>query len=65
MSENETGRVWRRAEECESAHCVEVCFDGPEVLVRNSNDPGGALLRFDRDEWRVFCAAVAGGQLRD
>lgn len=64
MSENEAGRTWRRAAECESAHCVEVCFDGPDVLVRDSKDPDGPLLRFGRDEWHVFCAAVAGGQLR-
>ncbi|WP_222106272.1 DUF397 domain-containing protein [Catellatospora sichuanensis] len=53
------------AQACESAHCVEVCFDGASVLVRSSREPDGPWLTFDREEWRVFCAAVAEGEFRD
>ncbi len=65
MSEKETDRGWVTAQACESAHCVEVCFDGASVLVRSSREPDGPWLTFDREEWRVFCAAVAEGEFRD
>lgn len=58
--------VWHRAR-CESGLCVEVAYvaacssatncvevgavDG-EVLIRDSKDPAGPVIRLTRDEWR-------------
>jgi hypothetical protein len=34
----------------------------PAVLVRNSTDPGGPMLRFTFAEWRVFLLGVRAGE---
>jgi len=55
-------RAWRSA--CgESGDCVEVCFEGEDVLVRSSRDRGGPALTFSQAEWRAFAAAIAAGEL--
>lgn len=49
----------------DSFSCVEVgacaCGDG-SVLVRDSKDPGGPVLRFTGPEWDVFLAGAKAGQ---
>lgn len=44
--------------------CVEVspcaCGDGT-VLIRDSKDPGGPVLKFTAEEWRVFAQGVRDG----
>lgn len=55
-------RRWRSA--CESGECVEVCFEGDEVLVRGSRDPDGPILTFTHAQWRAFCGAVSRGDLK-
>ncbi|WP_083929447.1 DUF397 domain-containing protein [Catelliglobosispora koreensis] len=53
---------WRSA--CgEAGSCVEVCYDGDDVLVRSSRDPSGPVLTFTTDEWRNFCAGIVSGEL--
>lgn len=45
-------------------NCVQVascdCPDG-DVLVRDSKDPSGPVLRFTRAEWDAFTAGVKAG----
>lgn len=48
---------------CESAHCVEVAKTGTDVLIRDSKDPLGPVLRFTREEWENFTDAVKDGTL--
>jgi hypothetical protein len=62
MADRGGARRWLSACGAEG-ECVEVCFEGEEVLVRGSRDPQGPLLTFTADEWRAFCAAVAAGEL--
>lgn len=62
MADTRDTREW--LSECgEAGDCVEVCFEGQDVLVRGSRDPQGPVLTFTRDEWKAFCAAVAAGKL--
>jgi hypothetical protein len=62
MADKGHTRKWLSA--CgEAGECVEVCFEGNEVLVRGSRDRHGPMLTFTDDEWRAFCAAVAAGEL--
>jgi hypothetical protein len=61
MAENVRTRLWHSA--CESGECVEVCFEGESVLVRESRNPDGPVLTFTHAEWREFCAAIAAGRL--
>lgn len=43
--------------------CVECAATPEHVLVRDSKDPEGALLRFSRDEWIAFTGFVRNGNL--
>lgn len=40
-------------------NCVEVALADRDVAVRDSKDPGGPVLRFDRAAWSEFVAAVS------
>jgi hypothetical protein len=40
------------------ATCVDVAIIGPAVLVRDSKDPAGPVLRFSFAEWAVFLLGV-------
>ncbi|MFI7232632.1 DUF397 domain-containing protein [Nonomuraea angiospora] len=46
---------------CEGGTCVEVAMIHL-VAVRDSKDPQGPVLLFDRDEWRDFTGAVKSGE---
>ena len=44
-------------------NCVEVAdLSGGEIGVRNSREPGGAVLRFTPDEWHAFVGGVRNGE---
>ena len=48
-----------------NGNCVEagVCSCGErDILVRDSKDPDGPVLRFTRAEWNAFAAGVAAGE---
>jgi hypothetical protein len=42
--------------------CVEVGFVTAEVLLRDSKNPDGPVLRFTPREWKAFIAGVKDGQ---
>ena len=44
-----------------SGDCVEVARPAGVVLVRDSKDPDGPVLRFGLPAWRDFVAAVRAG----
>ena len=54
--------TWRGPSMCASANCVQVAVSDDSVLVRNSKDTDGVLLRFTHAEWDAFCRAVALGE---
>jgi Domain of unknown function (DUF397) len=43
-----------------SGNCVEVAGSGNRVLVRDTNDRNGAMLRLSPDAWHRFAAKVKG-----
>jgi hypothetical protein len=43
-------------------NCVEVSGAPGEILVRDSKDPDGPVLRFDFAEWEAFLAGVRLGE---
>jgi Domain of unknown function (DUF397) len=54
--------TWRKSSHSENGGCVEVaCVDGC-VLVRDSKDPGGPVLKFNFHEWNAFVGGVNGGE---
>lgn len=42
--------------------CVEVAHAAGDLLVRDSKDPAGPVLRFQRGEFAAFLAAVRNGR---
>jgi len=61
MADMENTRRWLSA--CgDSGECVEVCFEGDQILVRGSRDRQGPMLTFTADEWRSFRAAILAGE---
>lgn len=42
--------------------CVEVATTGDSVLVRDSKDPDGPVLRFTPREWEAFVDGVLAGE---
>jgi hypothetical protein len=51
---------WRKVSDCESGTCVEVAITEDAVAVRDSKNPGGALV-FTLAEWDAFvCGAKRG-----
>lgn len=54
--------LWRKSRFCATNACVEVAGDGTSFQVRDSADPGGARLAFDRAGWASFIAALRSGE---
>jgi hypothetical protein len=42
--------------------CVEVGFEMSAVLMRDSKDQDGPVLRFTVEEWKAFVAGVKAGE---
>jgi Domain of unknown function (DUF397) len=55
--------TFRRSSFCTDAHgCVEVSIADDRVRIRDSKDPEGAKLTFDRAEWSAFVEGVKAGE---
>lgn len=54
--------IWRRSSFCDTGTCVLVAIDGDDMLVRDSKEVDGPVLRFDRDEWAAFLLAAKDGE---
>jgi hypothetical protein len=57
--------AWRKSTRSGSngGDCVEVALNLPGVVaVRDSKDPAGPVLTFNRDAWRSFLDRVKSGE---
>jgi hypothetical protein len=55
---------WRKSSYSgQGANCLEVAPVREGAAVRDSKDPGGAILRFPGDSWRAFLGAVKSGRI--
>lgn len=52
---------WKRSRRCDNSACVEVASERGEILVRDSKDPNGPVLRFSRQEWIAFADGLRAG----
>ncbi len=48
--------VWRKSKASNSGGCVEVAIDDGSVLIRDSANPGGMVLRLPPAAWSAFLA---------
>jgi hypothetical protein len=62
MTPDLDGAVWRKSRRSTEGDCVEVAAVAGGMAVRDSKDPGGAVLRFTVAEWRAFVAGVRDGE---
>ncbi|QUH00886.1 DUF397 domain-containing protein [Saccharopolyspora erythraea] len=50
---------WRKSSHSNhQGECVEVAFVGEGVAARDSKDPDGPVLVFDRSRWTAFVARL-------
>ncbi len=67
MSSNKAERpvqpAWRRASFCASGECVEVAQRDGVIILRDSTQPSGRMLRWGAEEWRAFVRTVKTGEL--
>ncbi|MFC8847897.1 MULTISPECIES: DUF397 domain-containing protein [unclassified Micromonospora] len=55
------GATWRKSSRSGSdSDCVEVAEAAQAVGVRDSKDPAGPVLAFDRRAWTAFVAGLPG-----
>jgi hypothetical protein len=55
--------TWRKSTRSGAAgHCVEIAETPAAILVRDSKDVAGPVLRFDNAGWRHFVAGVRDGE---
>ena len=54
--------AWLKSSRSQYNTCVEVCFVGDRVPLRNSRDPDGPVLVFTASEWDAFVAGVKLGE---
>jgi len=46
--------IWWKSARSSTGNCVEIAVKGDHVYMRNSNDPSGGELTFDREVFRDF-----------
>lgn len=54
--------IWRKSTRSESSGCVEVAVraDADAVMIRDSYNPDGAMLEFDRQAFEEFISCLKG-----
>ena len=50
--------TWNKSSYCRNATCVEIGHTEDEVLMRDSKDPEGPVLRFTRSQWQEFVQSL-------
>jgi predicted secreted Zn-dependent protease len=53
---------WRKSTYCSNGDCVEVAVLDEEVVLRDSKNRQGAILRFTLIEWETFLNGVRDGE---
>lgn len=56
----ETRISWRKSIASGTSDCAEVAVDGGRVLVRDTADRGGAVLRLTPAAWSAFLERTRG-----
>jgi len=49
---------WRKSSKSAASNCVEVASQDESILVRDSKDPHGPVMRFGQRDWAAFVRLV-------
>jgi len=60
----EPGIAWRKSTASDTGGCVEVAVVGGSVLIRDSGNPDGVVLRLPCASWSAFLAWICGEDSR-
>ncbi|MEV6350048.1 DUF397 domain-containing protein [Actinoplanes sp. NPDC051851] len=52
---------WQTSTFCATANCVQVAQNDDTIMVRDSKDPEGGVLRYTPDEWSAFLDGIVNG----
>jgi hypothetical protein len=59
----EVASPWRKSRYSDpQANCVEAACGEPGIVVRDSKDPDGPVLKFGAAEWTAFTSGVRAGR---
>jgi hypothetical protein len=56
---------WSKSRRCDTGGCVEVALMDGYVLMRDSKDPGGPVIRFSASEWSTFLERILANDFRE
>jgi hypothetical protein len=54
--------AWRKASFCASGECVEVARQDDMIVMRDSKQPRGGVLRYSPEEWQSFVRGIKAGE---
>lgn len=57
--------AWRKASFCASGQCVEVTEQNGMIIMRDSKEPHGGMLRYTIEEWQSFVRGIKAGEFDD
>ncbi len=54
--------AWRKSSFCASGECVEVAEHDGMIVLRDSKEPRGGMLRYTTEEWQSFVRGIKAGE---
>jgi hypothetical protein len=54
--------AWHKSSFCASGECVEVAEQDGMIMLRDSKDPRGGMLRYTTEEWQSFVHGIKAGE---
>lgn len=54
--------AWRKSSFCASGECVEVAAHSGMIVLRDSKEPSGGMLRYTTEEWQSFVKGIKAGE---
>jgi len=63
VQSNDAPLTWRKSKACANNACIEIAEVPQSFFVRDSKNPIGSVLTFDRAAWGTFIAGVRSDAL--
>jgi hypothetical protein len=61
----QTSQPFRKSSFCQSSECVEVARQDGVIVLRNSKETSGGMLRYTAEEWLSFVRGIKAGEFDD